>query len=75
MQLILVRHALPERVHASDLNDRDGPADPPLTELGHRQAARLVAALGRDVSGVHVSPLARARATAAPLAAALGIDP
>lgn len=84
MQLILVRHALPERVHASDRIDGPGdvggqgsgrPADPALTELGQRQADRLVAALGQNVAGIYVSPLARARATAAPLAAALHREP
>ena len=79
MQLVLVRHALPERIHASDAAHADragGPADPGLTGLGERQATRLVEALGaEDVAGLYVSPLARARGTAAPLAAALGLDP
>ena len=77
MQLVLVRHALPERIHASDAAHSDragGPADPGLTELGERQATRLVDALGaEDVAGLNVSPLARARGTAAPLATALGL--
>lgn len=72
MQLVLVRHALPERIHGAGVV---GPADPQLTELGLRQAHRLVDALGGDVAGVYSSPLARARATAAPLAAALGCEP
>lgn len=79
MQLILVRHALPERIHASDAPevDRQGRrADPPLTELGERQAERLVEALAaEEVAGLYTSPLARARGTAAPLAAALGREP
>jgi 2,3-bisphosphoglycerate-dependent phosphoglycerate mutase len=78
VQLVLVRHALPERIHASDAAHVDragGPADPALTELGERQATRLVDALGaEDVAALYVSPLARARGTAAPLAAALGLD-
>jgi probable phosphoglycerate mutase len=69
VQLILVRHALPERVHGAD----GGVADPVLTELGERQASRLVAAVGTDVAALYSSPMARARATAAPLAAALGV--
>lgn len=70
MQLVLVRHALPERVQGTG-----GPADPALTPLGEKQAARLVDALGPDVAALYSSPLARARATAAPLAAALGREP
>jgi probable phosphoglycerate mutase len=72
VQLILVRHALPERIHGEP---GAGPADPPLTELGERQAKRLVEPLVSDVAGLYSSPLARARATAAPLAAALGVEP
>jgi probable phosphoglycerate mutase len=70
VQLILVRHALPERVERGD-----GVADPALTDQGERQAARLVEAIGPDVQGLYASPLRRARATAAPLAAALGRAP
>lgn len=73
MQLVLVRHALPERVQGTS-----GRADPPLTPHGRAQAERLVAALGaeaHDVAGLYTSPMARARATAEPLAAALGLTP
>lgn len=70
MQLILVRHALPQRVERGN-----GVADPELTGQGERQAARLVDAIGTDVGGLYCSPLRRARATAAPLAAALGREP
>ena len=65
-----MRHALPELVQGSA-----GPADPPLTELGERQAERLVDAVGPDVAALYASPMARARGTAAPLAAALGVEP
>lgn len=71
MQLILVRHALPERVDGTG----GGVADPVLTELGERQAARLVDGVGAGVAALYSSPMARARATAAPLAAALGVEP
>jgi probable phosphoglycerate mutase len=70
MQLVLVRHALPERVQGAA-----GPADPVLTAHGVRQAERLVPALGTGVEALYSSPLARARHTAAPLAAALGREP
>jgi probable phosphoglycerate mutase len=74
VQLVLVRHALPELVQATS-----GRADPPLTPRGRAQAARLVAAVGvgvdGGVAGLYTSPMARARGTAAPLAAALGVSP
>lgn len=68
MQIVLVRHGEPEWV-------RDGLSvdNPPLTERGLRQARHMSEAL-RDgrFDEVHVSPLIRARETAAPLYAALG---
>jgi probable phosphoglycerate mutase len=74
VQLVLVRHALPELVQGTS-----GTADPPLTAHGRAQAARLVAALGagvdEGVAGLYTSPMARARETAEPLAAALGVTP
>ncbi len=72
MQLVLVRHALPVRIDAT----ADGSAaDPELADLGHEQARRVVAALSGDtVDAVYASPAARARQTAAPLAAALGLE-
>ena len=71
VELVLVRHALPVRVDATE----DGaPADPGLADLGHQQAARLVEALRLDqVDAVYASPAARAQQTAAPLAEALGL--
>jgi len=83
VQLVLVRHALPELVRGAST----GKADPPLTQRGRAQADRLVAALGASsaagadggihggVAGLYTSPMARARGTAAPLAAALGVAP
>jgi 2,3-bisphosphoglycerate-dependent phosphoglycerate mutase len=72
MELVLVRHAQPQRVDAGSV---DGAADPGLTPLGNQQAARLAAWLAPDApTAVCTSPLRRARETAAPLAAALGVD-
>jgi 2,3-bisphosphoglycerate-dependent phosphoglycerate mutase len=66
----LVRHAQPEWI-------RDGLAvgDPPLTHVGFQQA-ELFAATHRHLQPTHiaVSPLLRARQTAAPLLAALQMD-
>ena len=75
VELYLVRHGEPEWV-LDGLNI----VDPPLTERGHRQAQAMAAAIA-DVhfDEVLVSPLQRARQTAAPLLAAQGrpevIDP
>lgn len=71
MDLILIRHALPIRVEGAS-----GPADPPLSELGHRQAEALVRWLEPEhLDALVVSPMVRARETAAPLAAARGLEP
>jgi 2,3-bisphosphoglycerate-dependent phosphoglycerate mutase len=70
MEIVLVRHSQPEWV-------RDGlnVIDPPLTELGHRQAEHLASALQREhFDEIFVSPLRRARQTAAPLLKRLGRD-
>jgi probable phosphoglycerate mutase len=69
MEIVLIRHGEPEWV-------RDGLAvvDPPLTERGHRQADRLAEYLSDErFDEVLVSPLVRARQTAWPLLAALGV--
>jgi 2,3-bisphosphoglycerate-dependent phosphoglycerate mutase len=71
VRLVLVRHGLPERV-----TDADGErADPALTELGHRQAERVVHALaGEPVDAIYASTMTRAVQTAAPLASARGLE-
>jgi probable phosphoglycerate mutase len=70
MEIVLIRHGEPEWV-------RDGltVVDPPLTDLGRRQA-ELLAKWMRDehFDEILVSPLVRARQTAAPLLEALGRD-
>ena len=71
MELVIVRHALPE----SDKRD-DGPADPPLSPLGLRQAeatANLLATEGVD--HVVTSTMQRAIQTGRPLAERLGLIP
>lgn len=73
MQLILVRHALPERVAH---RDGSATADPSLTAQGHAQAQRLIRALAGDqVDGLWSSGMCRATETAAPLAGRLGMVP
>jgi probable phosphoglycerate mutase len=69
MRLLLVRHGLPERVVAES-----GTADPHLTELGRRQAERVVHALAADpVDAIYASTMNRAVETAQPLAEARGL--
>ncbi|GAA4545746.1 histidine phosphatase family protein [Pseudonocardia xishanensis] len=69
MRLILVRHGLPEKVHG------DIRADPGLTDVGLRQAERVVDALAADaVDAIYASTMARARQTAEPLARDRGLD-
>jgi probable phosphoglycerate mutase len=71
MELLLIRHALPERVET-----RDGsPADPPLSALGRAQAERMARWLASEkIRAIYASPMRRARETAAPLARALGVE-
>jgi probable phosphoglycerate mutase len=68
VELVLIRHGQPEWV-------RDGcnVVDPPLTDLGHRQAKALATVMAdQELDEILVSPLLRARQTAAPILEALG---
>jgi probable phosphoglycerate mutase len=72
MQLILIRHARPARVHLAGAG-----ADPGLTEDGHRQAALLAQYLvvsEHRPHAVYASPMRRARDTAEPLAKLAGVE-
>lgn len=69
MQLLLVRHALPNR------SDHGQGADPDLAREGREQAGRLPGALARfPLTRLVSSPQRRAVQTAEPVAAALGLD-
>ena len=69
MELILIRHALPERADGDSAT-----ADPPLSERGRRQAAATADFLaGESLDAVVASPLLRAQQTARPLADRLGV--
>ena len=71
MELIIVRHALPE----SDKRDH-GPADPPLSPLGLRQAEATADLLATEsVDHVVTSTMQRAIQTGRPLADRLGLTP
>jgi probable phosphoglycerate mutase len=70
VELLLIRHALPER-----RENTDGPADPGLSTEGRRQAEHMANYLAAEaVHAVYTSPLRRARETAEPLCAAIGVD-
>lgn len=70
VEIVLIRHGQPEWI-------RDGlnVVDPPLTELGHRQAGSMAQRMATEpFDEILVSPLERARQTAAPLYAATRRD-
>jgi probable phosphoglycerate mutase len=69
VDLLLIRHAEPVRIE-----DAAGPADPPLRERGHRQAALAAAWLaGEALDAIWASPMQRARETADAIAVAHGL--
>ena len=69
MELLLIRHALPERIETKD----GSPADPPLSALGRAQAERVARWLAAEqIGAIYTSPMRRARETADPLARAVG---
>ncbi len=71
MELILIRHGLPEHVETED----GRPADPPLSEIGHSQAQQMATWLQHeDINFLYSSPMARAHETAQPLARAQGLS-
>lgn len=74
MRLLLIRHGqTPANVHG--ILDAEVPG-PGLTELGQQQADALPAALAdRGIERLFVSTMVRTQLTAAPLAAALGLEP
>jgi 2,3-bisphosphoglycerate-dependent phosphoglycerate mutase len=70
MDLLLVRHGLPERIEGAE-----GPADPALTDEGRRQADRLADWLAHEhLDHLTSSTLRRAQETAAPVAERAGLD-
>jgi probable phosphoglycerate mutase len=71
MELILIRHGLPQHVETQD----GTPADPPLSEIGHAQAGQMATWLQHEAIDVlYSSPMARAHQTAEPLARAQGLE-
>jgi probable phosphoglycerate mutase len=75
-QLLLVRHGESEAaVDGSPFERRDGHGDPPLSEVGRRQAARVCGRLASaGISAVYTTTLQRTHQTAEPLLQALGLS-
>jgi len=70
MELLIIRHGLPIRRELTE-----GAADPELAPEGHEQAAHLARYLeSEQIDAIYASPMARARETAAPLAALLQME-
>jgi probable phosphoglycerate mutase len=70
MELLLIRHARPQRV-----TETDGFADPPLDEIGVQQAQRLADYLRVEpIAAIYASSMRRAQETARPLGDALGLE-
>lgn len=73
MDLIIVRHARPEKVENAE---GDGPADPPLSKLGKQQAENVAEFLAEEqIDQIVTSSMRRAYETALPLGEKLGIEP
>jgi probable phosphoglycerate mutase len=71
MELVLLRHGLPQRIENAD----GSPADPPLSPIGLAQAERMARGLEADrFHRLYASPMRRAHETAMPLAAATGLN-
>jgi len=71
MELILIRHGLPEKV----INQDGTPADPPLSEEGLKQAELVADWLEHEqIDRLYSSPMRRAVQTAEPLAKSKGLE-
>ena len=71
MKLLLIRHGLPEAI----VRDDGVAADPPLSEMGQRQAHKMAEWLeGEAIDRLYTSPMRRAMETAEPLVARRGLE-
>lgn len=67
----MIRHGLPLRIERDD----GQPANPPLAELGRRQAEQLASWLVDErIDALYASPMRRAHETAMPLADSKGLE-
>jgi len=71
VELILIRHGLPEHI----VNEDGMPADPPLSATGLEQARKVAAWMEREqIDRIYSSPMQRAYQTAQPLAEQKGLE-
>jgi probable phosphoglycerate mutase len=77
IEIVLVRHGASEAaVEGRPFELLEGQADPALSQAGERQARAVAAHLASEPLGrLFVTPLRRTAQTAAPLAAATGLQP
>jgi len=77
IEIVLVRHGASEAaVEGRPFELLEGQADPALSQAGERQAQAVAAQLASEpLAGLFVTPLRRTAQTAAPLAAATGLEP
>ena len=77
IEVVLVRHGASEAaVDGQPFELLEGHADPALSPAGERQAQAVAAALAAEpLTALYVTPLRRTAQTAAPLAAATGLEP
>jgi probable phosphoglycerate mutase len=76
-ELLLIRHGQSQPyVDGTPFPLTGGHGDPPLTDLGHKQARQVRARLaGARIAAIYISTLSRTAQTAAPLAERLGLAP
>jgi probable phosphoglycerate mutase len=76
-EIVIVRHgASADAVPGRRFPLIEGRGDPPLSVAGEAQADAVAARLGGEsIDSIYVTPLQRTHRTAAPLAAALGLEP
>jgi probable phosphoglycerate mutase len=77
IEVVLIRHGASEAaVDGQSFELLEGQADPALSPHGELQAQAVAAALaGEPLEALYVTPLRRTAQTAAPLAAATGLEP
>jgi probable phosphoglycerate mutase len=77
VEILLVRHGASQAaVEGQPFELLEGQADPPLSPEGELQAQRVAAFLaGEPLRALFITPLCRTAQTAAPIAAATGLEP